>query len=466
MKKNIVKPLFLFMSFLILALEINSQIERYTLTSLRGTMVYFPKDNRTYINELINSQTKDKFLHLAEIYLEMNEKEQALFYLENYKGDNWEFRNKISEKLGLGTFAKEFQGREIKISKEIENYSKIRSLDNLIDYTLYFKSQGDKEKNIYEKLFRYKFENKEEDFWKLYKSLELEVFDRNIKEELFLFQLLKDDFEGAKKISFTSPQLFLNLLNYMQYVKAPENQIRAFVEEFIERFPDENNAEIFKFQWKFLMNESEKISKTEEYLRENFDQEIFEEYYKKTKNLIFLKDYLVKLVFDKGHEKYINYLISLDKSYEDEKYLSLLFDKSYLFSYFEKNSKKIEEEFISEYIEYLYINKNYKKLYEYREKLNFPLLKILYSSGYKDVELIIRRKYPLELEFADLKNLKYFYFNENFVFDEVLIKELERLKQLNSVETYYLSRYYKKIGQSEKAKELLYGLRENYNFEK
>lgn len=466
MKYNIFKPLFLLASFLILVFEINSEIVRYNLVNVAGKVVYFPKDNKSYINEVLESKDKDKLLYLSEIYIEMGEEEQALYYFNSYKGSNWDFRNKIAEKLGADSLSKNFKKDEFIVDKEMENYSKINSVDSLEQYINYFSLKENKEKNVYEKLFKYKYEKRDKEFLELYQEVENEVFERNIVEEVFVFQVLKDDFNEAKKISFTKPELFFNLINYMVLIKAPKEKIKDFVEEFRERFPDKNPNELFKFELKYILSDSEKLIKSEEILKQSFDAEIFEEYYKKTKNIEFLKKYLEELVFEKANEKYINYLITLDKAYEDEKYLSLLFDKSYLFSYFEKNSKEIEPEYLEEYIAYLYENKNYKKLFEYADKLDFHMLETLYLNGYKEVESVIKKKFPLELKFADLNSLKYFYFNKNFNFDEVLVKELERQKQLNPAETYYLSRYYKKLGQEEKAKELLYGLRENYNFEK
>lgn len=466
MKKNIFKPLFLLFSFLILVLEINSQIIRYNLVSLAGNQVYFPKDNKIYINEILESKDKDKLLYLAEIYIEMQEEEQALYYFNSYKGDNWDFRNKIAEKLGADSLSRNFKKDDFIIDKEIENYSKIKSVDSLEQYISYFNLKENKEKNIYEKLFKYKYEKRENEFWELYNQIEKEVFQRNIIEEIFVFQVLKDDFDEAKKTSFIKPELFFDLINYMALVKVPNKKIKDFVEEFRERFPDKGVNELFKFELKYILSDNEKLLESEKFLTGTFDEEVFEEYYKKTKNVEFVKNYLKILVFEKANEKYINYLISLDKAYEDEKYLSLLFDKAYLFSYYEKNSKNIESEYVEEYINYLYENKNYKKLFEYRERLDFIMLETLYLNGFKEVDSIIKKKYPLELKFADLNSLRYFYFNENFVFNEILVKELERQKQLNPAETYYLSRYYKKLGQEEKAKELLYGLRENYNLEK
>ena len=126
MKNNIFKPLFLLVSFLILVFEINSQIIRYNLVNLAGNEVYFPKDNKSYINEILESKDKDKLLYLAEIYIEMQEEEQALYYFNSYKGDNWDFRNKIADKLGADSLSKNFKKDEFIIDKEIENYSKIK----------------------------------------------------------------------------------------------------------------------------------------------------------------------------------------------------------------------------------------------------------------------------------------------------------------------------------------------------
>ena len=87
----------------------------------------------------------------------------------------------------------------------------------------------------------------------------------------------------------------------------------------------------------------------------------------------------------------------------------------------------------------------------------------LYLKKYYRYVEIIRKNYPLEIEYADLEKIEYFYFNEKHIFDEDLVKELLREKQLSPVETYYLSRYYGNLGEKEKALELEYALKGNYN---
>jgi len=465
-KKSILKIMFIFMNFIIFSLDVNSAVQRYSIQELNGIEVYFPKDNKTYIDEILNSDDKDKLLYLADMYIEMNEEELALYYFNSYKGFNWDFKKKIGNKLGIDFYTKELIKNTYPEEKEYINYFKIKSIDNLYDYSNYFGLKEDKEKNIYEKLFKYKFEKKEKEFEELYNVLGQSVKEKNITEEVFIFQVLKGDFEGAKTTSFLKPDLFFDLINYMILTGVDKELIKKFVDDFEVKFSGRYKREILNFKINNLLNDTEKLSLIEEYLNNVFDSEFFELYFKLTKNLEFLKTYTYNLVFEKRNEKYINYLISLDKSYEDEKYLTLLFDKSYLFSYLEKNGKQIDSSYEKEYIEYLFSTKNYDKLYDYKEILDFRMLKTLYENEYKDVVEIIRKKYPLEIQYEDLTNLKYFYFNPNVTFDLDLVKELERQKQLNPVETYYLSIYYKSIGENEKSDELQYGLKQDYNLKK
>lgn len=462
-KRDSFKIIVILLNFLIFNRDVFSKIERYKLEDLNGVEVYFPKDNRTYIDEIISSADSDKFLYLAELYLEMREEELALYYFNSYKGVNWEFREKIANKLGIDTFTKEFQKDIYSQEPEFTNYFSIKSVDSLDEYLNYFSLKGNKEKNIYEKLFKYKYEKKMQEFLLLYEELNKSVNEKNILEEVFVFQLLKENYEEGKKTAFLKPQLFMDLILFMNLNGADKTLIKEYINQFKIEFKGKYEKEILNFEMKYLLNDAEKLAQMEKFLNNSFDEEIFEGYFKVSKNIDFLKKYLIDLVFEKGHEKYINYLISLDKTYEDEAYLKKLFDKSYFFRYLEKNEKSVEEIYKNEYTEYLYELKNYKKLFEYKNELNFEMLKALKNNGF-EVDEIIKKKYSLELEFADLNNLKFFYFNTNLVFDEVLVKDLERQKQLNSVETYYLSRYYKSKGEHEKALELQYGLKNNYNF--
>ena len=465
-KKSLSRIVFVLLSFLVFTMEISAKIERYFLSDLNGVKVYFPKDNKTYINEIMNSNDKDKLLYLADMYSEINEEELALYYFNSYKGFNWDFKKKIGEKLGMDFYTKEFSQKNYPEEKEYSNYFRINSLDSLYSYSQYFSTKEDKEKNIYEKLFKYKFEKNDKEFTELYEILEKSVKEKNIPEEVFVFQILKEDFEGAKITSFSKAELFFDLINYMNLTNVDKSIIKSFVEEFKNSFGNKYQKEILTFEINYLLSDSEKVEAIEQYLKESFDDELFEIYFKTSQNLVFLKAYIYDLVFEKRNEKYINYLISLDRTYEDEKYLSQLFDKSYLFSYLEKNNKKSDVSYEKEYIEYLYDYKKYDKLYEYKGILSLEMLKTLNENKYEGIVEIIRNKYPLELEFEDLNDLKYFYFNPTLVFDADLVKDLERQKQLNPVETYYLSIYYGSIGNKEKADELQYGLRQEYNLKK
>lgn len=461
---NFLQIAFILISFVIFNEKIYSEIERYQLMQLNGVDVYFPKDNKTYINDIINSGHIDKFLYLSGIYWDLKEEELAFYYFDNYKGNNWELKKKIANKLGKDFFTKEFEKIEFVEEKEYKNYFAINSVDSLHQYLNYFSLKEGKEKNIYERLFKYKYENKTEEFNQLYEELSKSAKDKNIIEENFVLQLLKKQYEEAKKIAFIKPQLFMDLIYFMNIDKAEKSLIKDFITQFKLQFNGVYEKDILIFEVKYLLNENEKITVLETYLKKSFDEEVFEEYFRISKNIDFLKRYLEDLVFEKAHEKYINYLVSLDKTYESKIYLTKLFDKSYLFKYLEKNSEPIEEIYKTEYISYLFEAKNYKKLFEYKEQLNYQMLKELKINGFS-VDTLIKQKYPLELEFADLNTLKYFYFNKSPLFDEVLIKDLERQKQLNPVEIYYLSRYYKKMGNNEKFLELQYGLKDNYMLE-
>jgi len=173
--------------------------------------------------------------------------------------------------------------------KEFSNYFKIKNLDNLYEYTEYFKLKEDKEKNIYEKLFKYKFEKKEKEFEELYNVLGQRVKEKNITEEIFIFQVLKEDFEGAKNTSFLKPELFFDLINYMVLTNVDKKLIKKFVEDFEVNFSEKYKREILSFKIKNLLNDSEKTNLIEEYLKSDFDAEFFELYFRLSKNIDFLK---------------------------------------------------------------------------------------------------------------------------------------------------------------------------------
>ena len=458
------KKILISILFLMIVFNALGQIERYELVELNNKKVYFPKENKAYIEELLESKDPDKLLYIADFYIEFHEDELAYYYFNSYTGYNNEFKAEIAKKLGVELVTKELEIESYKVEDKYKGYNEINSLNEIEKYFSYFKNGGTEGKNIYEKLYRYKFEGNKEEFDKLCKSLLEDASGTGDEGRSFIINLLLENYESAKKFVEAKPEFFIEFIKYLEYKKVDKTLVKKYTEEFMQKYSSVFEKDILFIRLNLTDSKDEKIKLLEDYLAKSFDKEAFEKYFELAKNKEELKKYLVNLVFQKTQEEYINYLIEIDKTYETKEKLESLFDKTYYFKYLEKNNQGIPEKYRNQYVEYLYNVKKYSKLIEYKDFLNLDMLKVLGNNGYKaEVTEIIRKKYPLEIEYADLGKIEYFYFNDKHIFDEDLIKELLRAKQLTPVETYYLSRYYGSLGEKEKALELEYALKGNYN---
>ena len=450
--------------FLMTIINVLGQIERYELVELNNKKVYFPKENKAYIEELLESKDPDKLLYIADFYTEFHEDELAYYYFNSYTGYNSEFKARIANKLGVELATKELQTESYVEEEKYKEYNKISSLNEIETYFSYFKNGGIEGRNVYEKLYRYKFEGNKEEFDKLCKALLEEATATGDEGKSFVINLLLENYEAAKKFVESKPKFFIEFIKYLEYKKVDTAIIKKYTEEFTQIYSSVFEKDILFIRLNFTDNKDEKIKLLEDYLSKSFDKEAFEKYFELARNKEELKKYLINLVFQQTQEKYINYLIEIDKTYETQEKLESLFDKTYYFKYLEKNNQLIPIKHRNQYITYLYNAKKYDKLLEYKEFLNLDMFKFLGNNEYKvEVVEIIRKNYPLEIEYADLEKIEYFYFNEKHIFDEDLVKELLREKQLSPVETYYLSRYYGNLGEKEKALELEYALKGNYN---
>lgn len=87
--------------FLMTIINVLGQIERYELVELNNKKVYFPKENKAYIEELLESKDPDKLLYIADFYTEFHEDELAYYYFNSYTGYNSEFKARIANKFGV-----------------------------------------------------------------------------------------------------------------------------------------------------------------------------------------------------------------------------------------------------------------------------------------------------------------------------------------------------------------------------
>lgn len=453
-------------TFLLLVTYIFSQVERYELVNLSNKKVYFPKANKAYLEELFNTEDKDSLLYLAEFYTEMGEDEIALGYYNSYDGYNKDLREKIAAKLGVEVENIPIKNEVIPEFEKYKDYFNIKNIEDLKAYLKYFSlNLNDFEKNSYEKLIEFKFQKKTEEFNSLITTLFSDAQIRKNEYEFFVLYTLNNQYNEAKDIALQKPNLFIKLIKYMDYYKVDANLIKSFIEEFENKYGQTYFADsLINIELDLTATEEEKQMKREEYLKKAYNEEIFKAYLEnKNQNIDFLKEYLKDLVLKKGKENYILKLIELDKSLNEEEVLKGLLDKREYFKYLDKKEIEPEKEYYKEYAEYQYELKNYEKLVKYKEYLPLYMLKTLAINGYNEVIPIIVEKYPLEIEYADLSKIEYFYFNKNFEYDEDLVKELSKKNQLLPAETCYLSRYYEKIGEKEKALDLEYVLKREYN---
>ena len=105
-------------------INVLGQIERYELVELNNKKVYFPKENKAYIEELLGSKDPDKLLYIADFYTEFHEDELAYYYFNSYTGYNSEFKARIANKLGVELATKELQTESYVEEEKYKEYNR------------------------------------------------------------------------------------------------------------------------------------------------------------------------------------------------------------------------------------------------------------------------------------------------------------------------------------------------------
>ena len=298
--------------FLMTIINVLGQIERYELVELNNKKVYFPKENKAYIEELLESKDLDKLLYIADFYTEFHEDELAYYYFNSYTGYNSEFKARIANKLGVELATKELQTESYVEEEKYKEYNKISSLNEIETYFSYFKNGGIEGRNVYEKLYRYKFEGNKEEFDKLCKVLLEEAIATGDEGKSFVINLLLENYEVAKKFVESKPEFFIEFIKYLEYKKVDTATIKKYTEEFTQIYSSVFQKDILFIRLNFTDNKDEKIKLLEDYLSKSYDKEAFEKYFELARNKEELKKYLINLVFQQTQEKYINYLIEND----------------------------------------------------------------------------------------------------------------------------------------------------------
>lgn len=392
-------------------------------------------------------------------------------FMEIYTGNNWTTDEKktIALYLSVKDLEKSIKMKDIfytiadaDILKKYY-FGRIKNIFDVDGYYTYFQHGDAGEykyeiKNTIEKIIYLKYKNNndeyakavneekenaisENDYEKLYILSKVEnsgtieeIYNLAMQNEKYCYILLKDIASGQGRLAKGSDEN-INLINYyiLTYPLSPridevygwkidltkdmaEKQVicddilaKRFVYNiFIKKLNVLNT--LLKFQ------EAESLGKT--YLENNYP----------------FKECVNEVVFAMEKQEKQKEIITL---------LDSLSEKGYYYEYSDNTKSSISQREKAGLAEYYFNMKQYSKLVQMKEYLNYEQLNYLIENGKIEFKEYAAQTYPFELKWNDVTKQQYIYFNKDFSkYDENIAAKIEAKGNKTDAEKYYLARYY------------------------
>lgn len=262
---------------------------------------------------------------------------------------------------------------------------------------------------------------------------------------------------------------------YLETIKNLE--INQFINrEDVDKNDEENisypanqdeNATNFNSYINGLNNISDEISNSKKISEETNKEEVE----KKEEEIYNYENTLKEIIIDYyPHSKFVNmYINQLKKEKRDDELkevLENLCNKDYYFEYCIKNNIAISSNYEKSLIDYYFRKKEYEKLINYKDKLEYSMYEILIENGYTNFKESANKKYPFEIKWQNKNDFKFFYFNENEDFiNEEIINKIMKKDIKTDADIYYLAKYYNANREYEKAKMEIENILDKYSSE-
>lgn len=386
---------------------------RYEEMNFLDTKVYFPKNNSSYLEELLSEENIESLLELSLFYAKLGKHELALKYLEAYQGDNYLKKAKIYRLLGI--YEQEFN---ILLEKKFallseENYYYMIDLSKKLEKELPYINFSYKLFNLLNKI------HNEQEFYNDYYS-----GNWSEEEEKIIFETLKrEDLTNKTYIKniyyeFLSPEeklieLYKNIKNvennkaYDDYFSF-QKELGIFIEEqndfeLLQRYRYNKEIKEFKFLYNKMLDkfiENGDFSNLMSLYLIEFNYRLAYNLAMTDENLHF--KFLNFVIENKERDIIRRALLDFSNKYPNSKYKKEIKE---FFVFFEEDSEK-QLKLIEDYFAF-YFNDKILNIYislisklEDEKKLIDSLEKIIFIKGIEDKTLI-----DLYLDFISNKKI-------------------------------------------------------------
>lgn len=460
-------------------LEKNNYIE-YVKKECQENNVNFPKyievSKLKLLLEIENELDFSQYYKQNQWTDEENKK--ILSYIESRNTDNRLELNKIMTAL------KENQ------SKEEYYFDKINSIFDKNAYYAYFSALKEKNEiyaptNEFEELLFLKYQGKnfevnenydkkmneaiiQKNFEKIYGLLMLNINDSNETKNYYNLSLVGEKYlaKFIKKI-----QLGMDIGEEGKREEILNNLIISYC----NTYPiGAHIEEITLIRIGLTKDNLEKIKIIDEYLAKKMSKPIFLE---KLKALNAMGNYIeieknVKVYLESNlmnKEILSEILISFEKQgkiHEGRNFLEKYGDAVSSFEYSQKNNLTTSSELKRAAIDNYIKNGNVEKIEKFKTEMVYSQYKEVISKGNSEFNKIASEKYPIEKNWIDNNNIRFFFFTENFQnYDSKMLEMLNLKKDKNDVEKYYMAKAYSYKGDYARAIDIMREIISKYRTE-
>jgi len=357
-------------------------------------------------------------------------------------------------------------------------YKKIKDIGDFENFKIYFEFAEKNQINLefldkYENLQYLKYKNNLDLFHKEYNKILNENIEKSNYEDLYYLYLINKNMKVIYNLALNNEEKFYEFILNIEKLNE-EKLLFLSIDKFKEIYPKSiYNLNLIKIKIKYIRDNNNKLKEIDNYLKENFDLEIFKEKIKILKqenNLSLIKEEIKNVILKKYEYSYlINKYIELNEEEDKnelEIFLKSLNDKFYYLEFCLRYNINISEEYKEDLKKYYFKKKDYSKLKEY--KLNEKEYEFLIKNGYSEFLIKAKKDYPLNENWKEVNSFEFLIFNENYEtyykeFNLEFVEEIEKIERKKDSDYYFLSRYYLYKEDYNKAKEFLSKIYYKYN---
>ena len=323
-------------------------------------------------------------------------------------------------------------------------------------------------RDIIEKLYLLNYKNMTNEFSKLYSEVKQLAIEKRDFNTLYDLYLINGDLKILYNLAFENEEYFYRFIE--EVALRERNLLPNLLDEFRKNYKDSRyQADLVKIELNLYSEKEKKLEIINNYLKKNFDLELFSEKVSILKELGRVRESVdlieEHLQYSTLNDDLVRYYMDVVQELGDfEKLISTLAKmnkKDYYFEACIKNGYDEAGGLEKEFLEYNFKRQKLDYLYHHKDDLSDQQIKILAKKDRGRFLDEFRKRSALNSGDESHQDIAYIYFDN--APREIDVARVEGLDIKTSVEYYYLAFYYSSLGQYRKSERYLEKIYKKYS---